>query len=407
MAQLARLIWTVADPTTGLPVSGASVEVRKQGATVDGLHSGATTSFTVNDPGAIAVSDLVQAVIGGLTRSVSSLTATNVTVGGPGFADLADDTRLFVSSPLPTLFNDAQGAETIANPLTTDANGLVKCWIVGGKYDLLVSAAGVLATTLYEDVATTGGEQHQSTVFNSGTIPAWVFDSLRELVATQPIASFRRATVDRFRIFGDGSWRSVAGGTIDAGGLVVTAGDLTFGAAASQIIPGATSLALRNTADSADNMLISDAGAVTFRGALSGITTINAAGNLPTRRLEMNQGTMLAPGDFSLSAGWGTTASVSSVLGNPTDSGGTVRITSAGTGQGANPTVTFTYPDGARPAATNVVLVTRERTLSADQIGVAFHVSAQTATAVTFTFNGTPVDTEVYGFTFVAFGGKP
>lgn len=45
-----------------------------------------------------------------------------------------------------------------------------------------------------------------------------------------------------------------------------SAGSLIFTSAATKIIPGATSLSLRNTADSADNLLIADAGTITTRG---------------------------------------------------------------------------------------------------------------------------------------------
>jgi len=48
-------------------------------------------------------------------------------------------------------------------------------------------------------------------------------------------------------------------------GLTITAADLTMGAAASQLVPGATSFAVRDNADAADNLLISDAGLVTAR----------------------------------------------------------------------------------------------------------------------------------------------
>lgn len=66
--------------------------------------------------------------------------------------------------------------------------------------------------------------------------------------------------------------------------LISNAGDATlrlrllFATAASKIVPGATSISLRNTADSADNLLISDAGALTLRGAMSGGTTLSLAG---------------------------------------------------------------------------------------------------------------------------------
>jgi len=55
---------------------------------------------------------------------------------------------------------------------------------------------------------------------------------------------------------------------------------LTMSLAASRIIPGATSLSFRNNANSADNILISNAGAVTFRAGLSGITTLSMSGQL-------------------------------------------------------------------------------------------------------------------------------
>src|SRR5205807_7300883 len=57
-------------------------------------------------------------------------------------------------------------------------------------------------------------------------------------------------------------------------------GDVTFRArvlfatAASKLIPGATSLSLRNTADSADNLILTDAGLATLRNTL----TISAGG---------------------------------------------------------------------------------------------------------------------------------
>jgi hypothetical protein len=64
----------------------------------------------------------------------------------------------------------------------------------------------------------------------------------------------------------------------DSTGLVMTGGvsgtQLTLTTAASRIIPGATSLSLRNNANNADNLLISDAGAVTVRTTLTATTSI-------------------------------------------------------------------------------------------------------------------------------------
>lgn len=62
---------------------------------------------------------------------------------------------------------------------------------------------------------------------------------------------------------------STSAGSLAITPAVVMASTLTFSTAASKIIPGATSMSLRNTADNADNVLISDAGNVTVRGAIT------------------------------------------------------------------------------------------------------------------------------------------
>lgn len=73
--------------------------------------------------------------------------------------------------------------------------------------------------------------------------------------------------------------------------LLIDAGDMTlfrnfiFATAAGKVIPGATSLTFRNNADGADNIAILDNGNITLRGTLSGITTLTAttlAGTLST-----------------------------------------------------------------------------------------------------------------------------
>src|SRR5262249_57529499 len=62
---------------------------------------------------------------------------------------------------------------------------------------------------------------------------------------------------------------TAGGETVTAGDLVVTAGRLLISAATAKLLGGATSLSLRNTADTADNILVADAGAVTLRNSLS------------------------------------------------------------------------------------------------------------------------------------------
>ena len=63
-------------------------------------------------------------------------------------------------------------------------------------------------------------------------------------------------------------------------GMSIT-GTVTMLDAASRIVPGATSFAVRNAANSADNLLVSDAGAVTVRAGLT-VTTGTITGTLAT-----------------------------------------------------------------------------------------------------------------------------
>lgn len=58
--------------------------------------------------------------------------------------------------------------------------------------------------------------------------------------------------------------------------LWIQAGPIKMDATASQLIPGATSFSHRNNANSADNLIITDAGVATFRGGFK----IDAAGHL-------------------------------------------------------------------------------------------------------------------------------
>jgi hypothetical protein len=377
MARLARFTFVVADPTTGLPVSGASVEVRSQGATVNGDHTGAVTSFTVNNPGAVvATNTVVIDATSTPTRAVASITATNVTVAAAGFEDIDDDQRISIALPLPTLYNDASGDESKTNPLTTDANGLAECWIVGSNFDVLVSKSGVLTTTLYEDVATVGGEEAQSNVHNSGSIPAWVLDSLRTLDDGQPLLSLRNAGTNKHRFFADGSWRSVKGGTIDAGGLTISGGGIT------------------------------STGASVLTGAVSGVTTLSASGDITTsggdfdgRRLTMGSGTNLVTGDFTLT-GWGSGASIS-VNGNSKDTVGGFTITS-GTSVSANPTVKLTFKDGAWDTNPKCFINPGFR---ADGSGAWLSPVTLTSTAITWEADATPADSTAFKYIYFCISG--
>lgn len=356
MAGFGKLVWVVARRSTGRPIQGATVEVRSQGAQVNGAHAGATTSFTVDEPGAVVATNTVKVNTGTVSRSVSSITATTVVVGGPGFSDAADDDRITIASPLPTIYNDSQGNETKTNPLTTDANGYVDCWIVGGKYDLLVTADGT--ETLYKDIATTGGESATSNVYNGGSSVAWIWNTLRALVSGDKIASFRSNGVEKASIAHDGA---IAGAAVNG-----TTG--TFSGAV-------TSVGLANT------------------GVMSTTT------DFTLRRLKPATGTALSAGSYVLTAAWGTGASVSLApfTQGCTDQRGGLRITT-GTTPAAFPQVAFNFVDGAW-ATVPYAFCCRYKG-AADQPTIQFSVQSTTVNAATFTFMGTPVAGETYDLVY-------
>jgi fibronectin-binding autotransporter adhesin len=86
-----------------------------------------------------------------------------------------------------------------------------------------------------------------------------------------------------------------AGLTVTAGGATITAGALTFGAAASQVVPGATSFSIRDNGNASDNLIVTNAGSATVRAGL----TVTAGG------LTVTSGNLL------VSAGTGTITSAS------------------------------------------------------------------------------------------------
>lgn len=123
-----------------------------------------------------------------------------------------------------------------------------------------------------------------------------------ELSGNQTVAGVK--TFSDIPVFSLGATITAGGVTVTAGNVALTAGNLTFGAASARIIPGATSLLFRDTANANTNVTITDAGAVTIRNGLTvsagttavaalTATTINgtvltASTNLTASKIVMN-----------------------------------------------------------------------------------------------------------------------
>ena len=232
MARLARFERFIQD-TAGNGLGSVSVEIRKQGATVNGNQSGTSPlTITVNDPGAITSSDSVVVNTGTTSFAVDSVTTTTVVVSGfGGTLAVNDDDRISPATNLPSLFNDALSVEALSNPLTSDTTGQigrVNAWVVGGFYDVKISGGGSV-TALQEDTYLFG-ENNVSNAFDSATQDGWIWDSAALTTSGAVHTSFKVNGSEVFSIDKDGKLpaHSVLDTlTIDSGGITVTAGGIT------------------------------------------------------------------------------------------------------------------------------------------------------------------------------------
>lgn len=152
MPQLGKIDITIIDDN-GNAVVGATVALRRQGATVNGDQSGSSPLVvTVFDLGGIVSGDTVYVNNGTSAVTVSALSIPNQTVTLSGFVgslSLTDRDRLSPAGSLPAVYTDVAGTFTGVNPLTTDAEGQALSnaadvgWAIYGPYDYLASGGTV------------------------------------------------------------------------------------------------------------------------------------------------------------------------------------------------------------------------------------------------------------------------
>ena len=394
--RLGKIEFYVLNPATGLPVSGASVEVRRQGATI---VSGGPTAFTVDNPGAVRHSSEVGApaadsvtaykadgtVRDASIRAVSAIGATSITVGGPGFAGTADDDRLSPTTNLPVLYQDDEGNETKTNPLSTDANGLAYAYAAIAPYDALVSGGTpALTPFLISNHHAKGGDSYVANAWGSGAQTIYNFDTLRALAAGDKHIRGGVRGVELWSI-SDAGRLTLAGGITSAGTLVM-----------SGALSGVTSLTM--------NGALSGATTVAMAGALSGVTTATLSNDLTARRLLPNVGTDLVAADFVASAGWGNTPNgVITVQAGSCDTVGSISIFTGTVGLGANPTITLTFKNGAFAGTFPIVVGVRGSAIVSAPTTATWATNAD-ATTATFMFVGTPVASSTYVLNYHTMG---
>jgi hypothetical protein len=144
------------------------------------------------------------------------------------------------------------------------------------------------------------------------------FSALRDTLVTYAVLTDTARTItvthtwSASQTFASG-WSAGAACTITAGGLTSTALSvsdqtaLTFSHATARIVPGATSLSWRNNANSADNLIITDAGAATVR---AGLTVTTGGLTVTTGGLTVSDGGITVTGNSTIT---GTLSGVTSL----------------------------------------------------------------------------------------------
>ena len=129
------------------------------------------------------------------------------------------------------------------------------------------------------------------------------------------------------------------------------------------------------------------------------------AGVVTAKRYNAHAGTALVASDYTASSGWGTSPIKTAVRG--TDQGATFTIAAAAA-VGASPTITLTFHDGTWTQIPVIVVSRQDVVAAAAAPGATvtnqWVVTSVSATAVVFTFNGTPVAGNTYGLSFIAMG---
>lgn len=274
MAQYGKISGTVTD-NQGNPLSGAIVEVRRQGAFVTSTQAGPV--YTVNDPGGALSGDQVRVnTLSGPTRQVTGVTATTITTGGAGLGTLNNNDRITIVSTLPTLYADGKAAETKANPLTTDASGFWYAWAEIRPYDIIETYGSTVR--LKTDVVPEGDEYVLSNLFTGAGVVAWFRSTIRTLTSGYLVDYNNPVGVTKFRVD--------YAGNVDMTGSLAAAGNLS---GVNATLTG--DLTVDDiTADDITAQDIINTGSFTYSGATGSFSL--TAGSIETADLA-NQATMI------------------------------------------------------------------------------------------------------------------
>lgn len=269
MAQLGKMEFTVLDED-GQPAEGVTLTIRKQGAQVRGT-SGASP-YTVDDIGAVSTGATVALYVTSTKTETSTASATinsGTSIGTtPNLGAANDDDRITVTSPAPSVFEDALSGTSISNILTTDTEGRAECYAAAGFYDVKRSGGGV-TDRLYTDVACYGAKS-TAHMFDSGSAVGFE-DNIVNAATGSTFASaakirrFMHAGTEKASIDKDGDFTGtdVHVANIDTSGAVVVGTNATVGGTLG--VTGTTTVA----AVTASGLITGSAGISISAGSVS------------------------------------------------------------------------------------------------------------------------------------------
>lgn len=266
--------------------TGCSTAVGTSGATLP-LFNG-TNTWSGTQGFASGSLQLNGATSGTLTLKAAATAGINTITFPAGTTDFSatGGTSQFLRQ------NGIGAAITVVQPAASDlSNGTT-----GSGAVVLAAAPTITGHPTIEGVTSTGATGTGALVF--GTSPVFTTSiftpavdsgapsalSLRTNTGTEQVQIVHTASATRaLKLTGSNGGNptiDVTAGNLAITPAVVLASSLTFSTAAGKIIPGATSISLRNNADNADNLIITDAGAVTVRSTLTASGDVVVVGTL-------------------------------------------------------------------------------------------------------------------------------